>query len=218
LKNFLVKTLPLLIFLQVILAPASVSAAVIAKYGYRVVQSYPHSTEIFTQGLEFHEGALYESAGKRGQSMVLIRRLESVTPIKSVPLENHLFGEGITVLNQRLYQLTWQAQLGFIYDASSLALTREFRIRGEGWGIANNGRQLIMSNGSNKLFVLDPTTFNVVNVIEVNHHDSPVNNLNELEWVDGVIYANIWRLDRIVIGPAGHANAACVRRSWAYYT
>jgi glutamine cyclotransferase len=149
--------------------------------------------------MEFHEGVLYEGAGKRGESMVLIRSLESIEPVKSVRLEKHLIGEGITILDQRLYQLTWQSQRGFIYDASSLALIEEFKIQGQGWGMTNNGRQLIISNGSNRLTFLDPTTFNIVDDVEVRYHGRPIDNLNELEWIDGVIYANIWRTDWIVM-------------------
>ena len=149
--------------------------------------------------MEFHEGVLYEGAGKRGESMVLIRSLESIELVKSVRLEKHLFGEGITILNERLYQLTWQSQRGFIYDASSLALIEEFKIQGQGWGMTNNGRQLIISNGSNRLTFLDPTTFNIVDEVEVHNHGRPIDNLNELEWIDGVIYANIWRTDWIVM-------------------
>jgi glutamine cyclotransferase len=149
--------------------------------------------------MEFHEGVLYEGAGKRGESMVLIRSLESIEPVKSVRLEKHLIGEGITILDQRLYQLTWQSQRGFIYDASSLALIEEFNIQGQGWGMTNNGRQLIMSNVSNRLTFIDPNTFNIVDEVDVHNHGRPIDNLNELEWIDGVIYANVWRTDWIVM-------------------
>ena len=149
--------------------------------------------------MEFHEGVLYEGAGKRGESMVLIRDLQSIEPVKSMRLKKHLFGEGITILNQRLYQLTWQSQRGFIYDAGSLALTGEFKIQGQGWGMTNNGRQLIISNGSNRLTFIDPTTFNIIDEVEVRYHGRPIDNLNELEWIDGVIYANVWLTDWIVM-------------------
>ena len=194
------RTVKRLVFLLVSLAPLrGLPADPVTEFGYRVVRSYPHSTGVFTQGMEFHEGVLYEGAGKRGESMVLIRSLESIELVKSVRLEKHLFGEGITILNERLYQLTWQSQRGFIYDASSLALIEEFKIQGQGWGMTNNGRQLIISNGSNRLTFLDPTTFNIVDEVEVRYHGRPIDNLNELEWIDGVIYANIWRTDWIVM-------------------
>ena len=131
--------------------------------------------------------------------MVLVRNLESIKPIKIVPLENHLFGEGITILNQRLYQLTWQSQRGFIYDANSLALTGEFQIKGQGWGITNDGRQLIISNGSDRLTFLNPKTFDIVDRVKISYHGRPIDNLNELEWIDGAIYANIWLTDWIVM-------------------
>lgn len=189
-----------LIILMVMLAASPGGLADTAvEYGYRVIQSYPHSTKIFTQGLEFHDGVLYEGAGKRGRSMVLTRRLDSVDPIKAVPLVPELFGEGITILNRRLYQLTWQSGRVFVYDAGSLAPTGSFTIQGEGWGLTNDGRRLIMSNGSNRLAFLDPETFEIVDRLDVTHRGEPVSNLNELEWIDGLIYANVWRTERIVM-------------------
>jgi len=169
------------------------------EYGYRVVQSYPHSTEIFTQGLEFHDGVLYEGAGKYGQSMVMTRLLDSVDAIKTAPLAPELFGEGITILNRRLYQLTWRSGRVLVYDAGTLTLTGSFTIQGEGWGLTNDGRRLIMGNGSNRLTLLDPETFDIVDRLEVTHHGRPVSNLNELEWIEGVIYANVWHTERIVM-------------------
>lgn len=188
-----------LIILMVVLASSRHGLADTAvEYGYRVIQSYPHSTKIFTQGLEFHDGVLYEGAGKRGQSMVLTRRLDSIDPIKAVPLAPELFGEGITILNRRLYQLTWQSGRVFVYDAGSLTPIESFTIQGEGWGMTNDGRRLIMSNGSSRLAFLDTETYDIVDRLEVTHHGRPVSNLNELEWIDGLIYANVWHTERIV--------------------
>lgn len=189
----------LIVLMVVLVSSRDGFAETTVEYGYRIVQSYPHSTEVFTQGLEFHDGVLYEGAGKRGQSMILTRRLDSVNPIKAVPLAPELFGEGITILNRRLYQLTWQSERVFVYDAENLTLTRSFMIQGEGWGLTNDGRRLIMSNGSNRLAFLDPETFDVVDRLEVTHHGRLVSNLNELEWIDGLIYANVWQSDRIVM-------------------
>ena len=172
---------------------------IVREYDFKIIQRYPHSPQVFTQGLEYREGLLYEGAGKVGESMVLKRRLASVEPVRSAVLAEPMFGEGITILDQRLYQLTWQSRRGFIYDAESLTPTGEFEIRGEGWGLTNNGRQLIMSDGSNSLIFLDPENFEVVKELKVRYHGKPLDMLNELEWIDGVIYANVWLTDWIVM-------------------
>lgn len=171
----------------------------VVEYRYRVIQSFPHATSVFTQGLEFHAGLLYESAGRRGQSKVFTRSLDSTQEIHSQTLENTLFAEGITLLNGLVYQLTWQSQRGFIYAADTLERSGEFSISGEGWGMTNNGRQLIISNGSAQLSFLNPDTFSVERQLTVTFDGKPLRRLNELEWIDGVIYANIWRSNWIVM-------------------
>jgi glutamine cyclotransferase len=189
--------LTLLLLLTIIWAPVCISDTI--EYDYKVLQSFPHDRSIFTQGLEFHQGQLYESAGQRGQSRILRRQLNDVTPLQQQPLADNHFAEGITVLNNKLYQLTWQSQRGFIYQPDTLKKLGEFSIDGEGWGLSNNGTQLIISNGSAQLQFVDPDNFKVVKTVNVSYGQQPVNRLNELEWVDGLIYANIWQSDWIVM-------------------
>jgi glutamine cyclotransferase len=185
--------------LLLLLPTLAVSDSPVINYQYRVINQYPHSTEVFTQGLEFHQGLLYEGSGQRGHSMVQTRSLDSIQAIRQTALDDRLFGEGITILGDKLYQLTWQSKRGFVYDKNTLAPEAEFTIRGQGWGITNNGQQLIYSDGSNQLRFLNPHTFNLEQTLSVNDNGKAVNWLNELEWVDGLIYANVWRSHWIVI-------------------
>lgn len=168
-------------------------------YDYRIVKEYPHSTTMFTQGLEIHQGKLYESSGLRGYSKIQTRSLTSSKPTQQVKLEKKYFGEGITLLNNKIYQLTWQSNKGFIYLAENLSRVTSFNIKGQGWGITNNGQQLIYSDGSDKLRFLNPKNFQIEKILSVKSNNHPVTKLNELEWVDGLIYANIWQSDWIMI-------------------
>jgi len=169
------------------------------EYSYRVLQSFPHATSIYTQGLEYHNNYLFESGGKYGESIILKRRLNSTEPEQYSPLDHTLFAEGITVMGDHVYQLSWKSQRGFIYSASSLTAQGEFSYRGEGWGLTNNGQQLIMSNGSDKLQFINPEDFTVSHSIDVILEGRPVTRLNELEWIDGLVYANIWTSNFIVM-------------------
>ena len=171
----------------------------IIEYQYKVIARYPHNPNVFTQGLEFYRGELFESAGRRGHSKVLKRTLTSSKPIHQHRLAKQFFAEGITLLNDQLFQLTWQSKRGFIYNPNTLQLTGDFTIKGEGWGMTNNGKQLIISNGSHQLTFIDPKDFSVRNIVDVTFDNKPLNNINELEWVDGLIYANIWQSDLIVM-------------------
>lgn len=168
-------------------------------YQYRVIKTFPHSRDVFTQGLEFHNNLLYEGTGLHGQSRVLIRTLQSTTPIRRRFLDTTLFGEGITILHNRLYQLTWQSGRAFMYKADTLQPEGEFTLSGEGWGLTNNGKQLIVSNGSQQLTFIDPAGKNVVKTLDVTLNGKALYHLNELEWVDGAIYANIWKSPWIVM-------------------
>lgn len=168
-------------------------------YGYRVIERYPQSPTVFTQGLEFNNGLLYEGAGIFGESQLLIRKLESAVPLNTVPLDRTLFGEGITLLNDTLYQLSWKSRRGFIYDAQTLEPKGEFKISGQGWGLANNGEQLILSDGSETLSFIDPEDFTISRQIRVRFQGQAVRNINELEWVNELIYANVWQTDWIVM-------------------
>jgi glutaminyl-peptide cyclotransferase len=166
-------------------------------YGYEVVNTSPHDRNAFTQGLVFHDGKLIESTGREGQSS--LRRVDPQTGNieKRVNIPSPYFAEGITLLNGKIYQLTWQDQRGFIYDASSFEKIGEFTYDGEGWGLANDGKSLILSDGSQRIRFLDPDTLRVTKTITVLDQDTPVKRINELEYVQGEIYANIWHKDRI---------------------
>ncbi|MCD8185815.1 MAG: glutaminyl-peptide cyclotransferase [Rikenellaceae bacterium] len=167
-------------------------------YGYRVIHSYPHDPKAYTQGLYWHEGYLYESTGQTGQSTLRQVDLQSGEVLKSQPLEDKYFGEGAAYLDGKIYQLTWEHGIGFIYDADSFEKLGEFGYAGEGWGLTTDGRYLYMSNGTEKILVIDPETFRTVRTIEVYTHESRVNYLNELEWIEGEIWANIYLTDMIV--------------------
>jgi|TARA_B110000908_G_scaffold154664_1_gene192187 glutamine cyclotransferase len=184
---------------SVSLANPLIKKSSVIEYQYHIVASYPHSTEIFTQGLEYRRGLLYESAGQRSQSRVTKRSLNAAKPIKTTPLLQRYFGEGLSLLNNQLFQLTWQSGRGFIYHPDTLEKIGDFPIDGEGWGLTNNGQHLIVSNGSSQISFVDPENFSIVRTLNVTFDGIPVPKINELEWVDGVIYANIWQSDWIVM-------------------
>jgi glutamine cyclotransferase len=167
-------------------------------YGFQVVNSWPHDTAAFTQGLIFHEGTFIESTGQYGEST--LRRVEPQTGkvLKRVEVPPQYFAEGVTLFRGKLYQLTWEHQRGFIYDPQSLQKLGEFRYDGQGWGLTNDDESLILSDGTNQLRFIDPETFEVRRTISVVFRGSPLRDLNELEYVKGEIYANIWHTDKIV--------------------
>jgi len=165
--------------------------------GYRVVKSYPHDRNAFTQGLEFRDGFLYEGTGLVGQSSLRKVNLDTGQVVQQFDVPQPFFGEGITVLNQRIVQLTWQSQTGFIYDKSSFRLVGSFNYSGEGWGLTNDGKQIYMSDGTSQLRVWDPATLKEVRRITVKDGGRDVPALNELEFVRGEILANVWLTDRI---------------------
>jgi glutamine cyclotransferase len=178
--------------------PASVAAPP-AVEGYTVVNSYPHDCTAFTQGLEIRDGILYEGTGRNGFSSVRRVKLETGAVEKRVEIPANYFGEGITTLKDRIYQLTWTDGRGFIYDRATFQKLGEFTYEGEGWGLTNNGQQLIMSDGvTNRLRFLNPFSFKVERAVQVNdERNEPLLNLNELEFVKGEIYANVWQTNRI---------------------
>lgn len=188
-------------------APAA--SAQIPVYTYQVVHAYPHDPGAFTQGLFFANGALYESTGLQGQSSVRKLRLETGEVLRKVDLPGDVFGEGSTAWGKRLITLTWQSQVGFVLDLDSFEVTQRFSYTGEGWGLTHDTKQLIMSDGSAELRFLDPQTLKEVRRLPVTAAGQPVERLNELEWVDGAILANIWQTDRIArIDPkTGHVTA-----------
>jgi glutaminyl-peptide cyclotransferase len=166
-------------------------------YSYEVVHVWPHDVHAFTQGLIFYDGKLLESTGQVGRSSLRRVELETGNVLEKVEVPPPHFAEGITLFNGRIYQLTWQDQLGFIYDSGTFEKLAEFNYQGEGWGLTNDGKSLILSDGTNRLRFLDPTNFQVTKTIAVFDGQTPVMDLNELEYVQGEIYANVWHDDRI---------------------
>jgi glutamine cyclotransferase len=165
----------------------------------KVVSLTPHITTHFTQGLEFNNQKLYESTGQYGESSVNILNLQTGEVVQKTDVEATCFGEGITIMGQKLYEVTWKEQKCFVYDKSTLKLEKTITYAGEGWGLCNNGKQLIMSDGSERIYFRDPNTFELVRTIEVYDQQGPIVNLNELEYINGKIYANIWQENYIIV-------------------
>jgi glutaminyl-peptide cyclotransferase len=166
--------------------------------GYEVVRVYPHARDAFTQGLIWLDGHLYESTGLNGASSLRKVDLRSGRVLRQHDLDAKYFGEGLVEWGPNLIQLTWRSGTGFVYDRETFRLRQTFRYRGEGWGLTHDGRKLIMSDGSAVLRFLDPLTFTESYVLRVHDGGRPVSNLNELEYIDGVIYANVRPTDWIV--------------------
>ena len=167
-------------------------------WGFKVVASYPHDPTAFTQGLVFTDGRLLEGTGKKGDSSLRLVELETGKTAKLASLNSHYFGEGITVLGKRVYQLTWQNRIGLVYDLDTFNVEKTFQYTGEGWGLANDGKRLLMSDGTAMIRFLDPNTFEVVKRITAHGAEGKISKLNELEYVNDEIWANIWYEDRIV--------------------
>ncbi|MBN1357641.1 glutaminyl-peptide cyclotransferase [Candidatus Bathyarchaeota archaeon] len=167
-------------------------------YTYEVINVYPHDPDAFTQGLNIEDGVLYEGTGLNGESTLRRVDLETGDVLQTYALPEEFFGEGITVFGSKIIQLTWQSQKGFVYDKQSFALLEEFSYSTQGWGITTDGTRLIMSDGTANLYFLDPETFEITGQIEV-HDEEPVIRLNELEYINGKVYANVWQTDKIVI-------------------
>ena len=174
-------------------APASAPPT----YGFRIINRYPHDPNGFTQGLVFLDGFLFEGTGLHGRSSLRKVDLLSGDILQIRRLPDRFFGEGITVYNNKIIQLTWRANLGFVYDKDTFQLLETFHYPTEGWGITHDGQHLIMSDGTATLHFLDPETFEEVSRVEVFDNNGPVTRLNELEYIQGEIYANVWKTDRI---------------------
>ena len=174
------------------------SVKTVRQYNYRVVRTLPHDPTAFTQGLVVHNGQFVESTGQNGRSSIRIVDMNTGKVVKRQSLEAMYFGEGMVVLGTNAYMLTWLNQQGFVFDMKTLKQKGSFRYSGEGWGLTSDGTYLYMSNGSNTINVLDPKDFSVVRTIHVTLNGSPQNQLNELEWIKGEIWANVWRTDTIV--------------------
>jgi glutamine cyclotransferase len=165
--------------------------------GYKIVNTYPHDQEAYTQGLVFDNGFLYEGTGLYKKSTLRKVELNTGKIIKIHKLPDEIFGEGITIYEDKIIQLTWKSNIGYVYDKETFELLEVFNYSTDGWGITHNGTNLIISNGSSTLHVLDPRTFEKIGEIEVFDDNGPVSEINELEYVRGEIYANIWKTDRI---------------------
>ncbi len=164
---------------------------------YRVIHTYPHDSQAFTQGLIYTEGHLYESTGLKGQSSLRMDDLDSGQVLQQRTVPPQFFAEGLTDWGNTLVQLTWQAHTGFVYDRTTFKLLRSFHYDGEGWGLTQDGKRLILSDGTSSLRFLNPETFAVERTLPVRDHGKPVDQLNELEYVHGEIYANVWMSNRI---------------------
>ncbi len=177
----------------------AVAQAPAANYGYRVVNAYPHDSRAYTQGLIYRDGFLYESTGLNGRSTLRKVRPETGEVVQEHRLDPKYFGEGLTEWNGRLIQLTWQTNVGFVYDLATFKPVGQFTYPGEGWGITHDGKRLIMSDGEDagQLRFLDPASFKEIGRLTVRDQNRPVSNLNELEVVKGEIFANIYQTDRI---------------------
>lgn len=166
-------------------------------YNYRIVNVYPHDEQAFTQGLVFEDGFIYEGTGLNGQSALLKIKLRTGDVLKIHKLPQEFFGEGIVLYNDKIIQLTWKSHAGFVYDKDNFKLLSTFYYPTEGWGITHDGKQLIMSDGTANLYFLHPETLKETRRIEVRHQNIPVIRLNELEYVRGEIFANVWLTNRI---------------------
>jgi len=184
--------------------PSTPGEAAPAIINYTLINAHPHDTSFFTEGLEFNGDKLLESSGGQKEetphpSAFGVLDLKTGQVSKKAVLDNATyFGEGITVFNGKIYQLTWRNQKGFIYDAITFKKIKEFDYQGDGWGLTHDSAHLIMSDGSSNLKFLDPETFKVASIVSVVDNNGPVSNINELEFIDGHIYANVWQSDHII--------------------
>jgi glutamine cyclotransferase len=187
----------------------SVSTAPV--YGYRVIETFPHDTGAFTEGLVYHNGSLYESTGIYGNSS--LRRVDIATGkvLQIYNMSSKYFGEGIAIVNNSVIQLTYQSQIGFVYDLGTFGVIGNFSYPDEGWGLTYNGSQLIASDGSSNLYFLNPETFQRTGEIAVHDGTTPIVNLNSLDYINGSIFANVWLTNRIaVINPVSGAVTAWI--------
>ena len=179
-------------------------------YTYEIENIFPHDQTAYTQGLEFDGELLYESTGLNGKSSLRTVNYKTGEIIENKPLDNAYFGEGLTLLNDQIIQLTWRAQKGFVYDKATLTMQKSFPFQEskEGWGLCNDGQYLYKSDGSNRIWILDPITYKELKSIQVMTHKSPLKNINELEWVNGKIYANTYQFNKevsVIIDPLSGA-------------
>ena len=170
-------------------------------YTYKIINTYPHDTNAYTQGLEYHNGYLYETTGKRGESTLRKVDIKTGKVLQKIAIDHKYFGEGMTIFNGKIYWLTWQAKKGFVYNLRTFEKEREFTYNKskEGWGLTNNGKELIKSDGTQKIWFLDALTLTEKKFIQVYTNQYKLDNINELELIDGKIYANKYQQNAIVI-------------------
>lgn len=195
--NILVIRLDVFAFLLAFCAPLFAQDNV-SRYGYSIANAYPHSINSFTQGLVYHEGYIYEGTGKNGQSSLSKIRFEDGEVLMSKNLSRRYFGEGIEIVDDKIYQLTWQAHLVFVYDKETFELLDSHYNASQGWGLAYDGSSLVLSDGSATLQFIDPETFMPMRKVEVALAGNPISQLNELEYIQGEIWANVWQTDYIL--------------------
>ncbi len=179
------------------LAAAAPTPAEIPVYSYQVVNVYPHDRAAFTEGLLFHDGYLYESTGMNGASSIRKVELKSGRVVQQRDLPNAVFGEGIVDWKNELVSVTWKTQEGYVFDLATFDFKKKFSYPGEGWGMTRNDKSLLLSDGSSTIRMLDPQTLQQTGAINVTAQGRPLDQLNELEWVKGQIYANVWQTNRI---------------------
>jgi glutaminyl-peptide cyclotransferase len=186
------------------LAWAGLSRAAVPVYGYEIIHTYPHDPGAFTEGLFYLNGFLYESTGLEGHSSIRKVRLETGEVLQRYDVPAQYFGEGIVNWQNRLISLTWRSHVGFVHDLKSFKPQKQFQYDGEGWALTQDGAQILMSDGTSNIRLLNPETLREIGRIPVTLEGRPVENLNELEWVKGEIYANVWRTNWILrIDPHG---------------
>jgi glutamine cyclotransferase len=186
-----------LIILAFGLVSGSVRAAV-PVYTVEVVKTYPHDTGAFTEGLYYRNGSLYESTGRNGQSFIRQVALDTGKVIRQVTIDKKYFGEGIAPWGDRIISLTWTGGAGFVWSSKDFKVSHNFFYTGEGWGLTGNDKNLIMSDGTSTIRFLDPVSLKTVRTLPVTLNGRAIDQINELEWVDGEIYANVWRTRDIV--------------------
>ncbi|PLW69012.1 glutaminyl-peptide cyclotransferase [Pseudohalioglobus lutimaris] len=183
----------------ILLILLALPAAAVEQYSYRVLESRPQDRNNFVQGLEIRAGKLYVSSGNYGQSRLMRYDFATGEVEKSQNLNPRLFAEGLTLFGEHIYQLTWRERMMLVFDRDSMQPIEWFPLSGEGWGLTNDGKQLIYSDGSERIHFMDAKARTVTRSITVTENGRPVRKLNELEWIDGKLWANIWQQDRIVI-------------------
>ncbi|MFC2951187.1 glutaminyl-peptide cyclotransferase [Marinicaulis aureus] len=186
------------IVLVALIGAASAQAPEPILYGYRILETYPHARDAFTQGLFFHDGALYESTGQYGQSSLRQVDLTSGDVMRRTDLPQSFFGEGATLADGDIFMLSWREGSAFRFDAEDFALKNSYSYKGEGWGLTYDGESLVMSDGTPQLRFIDPANFAEQRRVEVTLRGKPLKQLNELEWIDGAVYANVWKTNALV--------------------